>query len=623
MPHFHVSHPARIFRVLRAAALLCCLLAAGCTTLFPTPAPTPQDSGSGEQAQTDAWVRGLAGLTPMEQARQAEMVWRDETRPAALRQRAMFILSTRPSSQSLAAQQALSREWIAAGAAGRAAMERTLVADLLTTDDDALRLAASIPPSQEKTFPWNFLSWQAARRGLLADNAGTIDRLSDPSLYADPSLLGLSADRTSAPPETPGPSLTTPLSGRVALALPLSGPFGGIGKQVAAGAQAAVRELAARHVSMDVRIIDSERPDWLEQIAALPADCVTVGGPLQAEACAAMRQTGLPGRVQFAFLPRLPNPAEEGVTVWRFFTSPRDQLDAVLDFAAGELGIRSYGVLAPQDPYGQRMAELFLQAAGQRGLDVATGSYPPEDMKSWTKITGNFVGAVATERGRIPRARASFEAVFLPDSWKNMDMLISTLHYHGASRMVMLGTSLWEQGLSSVRGLTPSTFALAVFPGAWNSQADSAAARALIGDMAPAGRSIDDWTVLGFDFVRFAAALGLDAPLDAAALNQRLSATTLDWAGAPITWNGQGQASRRLFLFQPTRDGMIPLDRAAFRAYRDGGGRLPNVPAAAPLSEEAPGMTPAEERDLTDLINSITGGASASDPAETSAAPAN
>ena len=368
---------------------------------------------------------------------------------------------------------------------------------------------------------------------------------------------------------------------------------------------------------MDVRIIDSSLADWLNQVDALPPQCVAVGGPLQADAYASLRSRPLPGRALFAFLPQLPDPADEGNGVWRFFTSPQDQIDAVLNVAANDLGVSSFGALVPDDAFGHRMGDLFLQTAARRGLPVSTATYPPDDMKSWTKLTASFVEAVPPAKGKIPQARAAFEAVFLPDGWKSMDMLISTLHYNGAHQKIMLGSALWEQSLSSAHGLNPSTFALTIFPGVWDAQAATPAAAALREGMAARQGRAGDWAVLGYDFVQLAAGLGLDSPQwTPAALNARLAAGPVaDWAGAPVQWDGAGRASRRLLLFQPSRNGMISLDLEAFRAYREGRGPLPNVEPAETDTEE---RSAASEPDISALLESITGHpADAAEPAPT------
>ena len=155
-------------------------------------------------------------------------------------------------------------------------------------------------------------------------------------------------------------------SGCVALALPLSGAYGPFGNKIAAGATAAQGELSKSGMMMDVRMIDTESSDWLDKLSQLPPQCVMVGGPLRADRYTAMKSRSIQqSRAVFAFLPSLEG-SDEGTVAWRFFASPQDQIDAVLTFTRN-LGISSYGVLAPTDTYGQRMTDLFLKAVRTNG----------------------------------------------------------------------------------------------------------------------------------------------------------------------------------------------------------------------------------------------------------------
>ena len=229
-------------------------------------------------------------------------------------------------------------------------------------------------------------------------------------------------------------------SGCVALAY---GPFG---NKIAAGATAAQGELSKSGMMMDVRMINTESPDWLDKLAQLPPQCVMVGGPLRADRYTAMKSRSIQqSRAVFAFLPSLEG-SDEGTVAWRFFASPQDQINAVLKFTRS-LGISSYGVLAPTDTYGQRMTDLFLKAVRANGSAAKVATYPSGDTSSWGEVMRGFVGG--TMRGKTPVPTSTFQAAFIPDSWKNLELLVPFLFYQGEDRLVLMGTSLWEQGLSN------------------------------------------------------------------------------------------------------------------------------------------------------------------------------
>ncbi len=349
-------------------------------------------------------------------------------------------------------------------------------------------------------------------------------------------------------------------SGCVALALPLSGAYGPFGNKVAAGAEAARGELSRSGISINVQLVDTESSDWLDKLSQLPPQCVMVGGPLRANRYTALKARNLQAsRAVFAFLSSLEG-SDEGTVAWRFFSSPKDQIDAVLGFA-GKLGISSYGALSPTDAYGQRMTDLFLAAARTKGSAAKVTSYPANDTTSWNSIVRGFTGG--SSRASSPVVQAAF----IPDSWKNLELLVPFLFYEGEDRIVLMGTSLWEQGLSGRSSVNVANLDLAIFPGAWNPTSPSPAANALVRALAESGKGTPGfWEGIGYDFVRMASVMNLQAPVSASKVNQRLaSAQRMEWSIAPISWSN-GRASQDLFVFRPVQSGFELADPAAFKA---------------------------------------------------------
>ena len=359
---------------------------------------------------------------------------------------------------------------------------------------------------------------------------------------------------------TPGTSPKAALSsGCVALALPLSGDYGPFGNKIAAGAAAAQGELSRSGISMDVRLVDTESSDWLDKLSQLPPQCVMVGGPLRTDRYTALRARNLQtSHAFFAFLSSLEG-TDEGKSVWRFFSSPQDQIDAVLGFA-GRLGISRYGVLAPSDTYGRRMSDMFLKSVRANGAAPKFMTYQSGDPSGWNDVAQEFVGG----------ASASIQAAFIPDSWKNLELLAPFLFYQGEDRLVLMGTSLWEQGLSNRSSVNVANLELAFFPGAWNPTSSSPAAGALVRAMAEAGKGVPDfWEGIGYDFVRMASVMHLQSPWTPAQVNARLAtAQDMEWSMAPIRWS-DGKASQALFVFQPVQSGFELADPVAFKARYD------------------------------------------------------
>ncbi len=128
----------------------------------------------------------------------------------------------------------------------------------------------------------------------------------------------------------------------VVLALPSSGHYAAIAGKIGKGARTAQSEMALNGVKLRLETINSEAPDWLQKLDALPQECAVVGGPLQGRHYAQARTAGsLEKRAFFAFVPSLEQ-GDEGARAWRFFPSPQDQVDALIGFATDGLNIRPY-----------------------------------------------------------------------------------------------------------------------------------------------------------------------------------------------------------------------------------------------------------------------------------------
>ncbi|QCC86479.1 hypothetical protein DDIC_11460 [Desulfovibrio desulfuricans] len=364
-----------------------------------------------------------------------------------------------------------------------------------------------------------------------------------------------------APEPKPQPVAPAPATGPcVVLALPSSGTYAAIAGKVRHGAQMAQNELAANGVKLRLETINTEAPDWLQRLDALPQACSVVGGPLQARNYAQAREHGqLEKRAFFTFVPSLEQ-GDEGARAWRFFPSPQDQIDTLIGFATTGMNIRTYGAFYPTDAYGVRMTGLMEQSLASQNMLLQKASYNPADPTSWSDAVAPLINAQTPQGSKTPVPQTSFEGLFLPDSWKSMEMLTTSLLYNGEDRLVLLGTTLWEQSLSGKTISNADKYALAVFPAAWN---QPQAPRAL---QVP---GTDFWNALGYDFVRFAVSMGLDSRLTTPQVTARAQrASKMIWGMAPISWDNAGVAHQKLFLFGVSPTGMTPVNIETFQQTR-------------------------------------------------------
>ncbi len=572
------------------------MLLTACTSTRYTPIDrggatdvTSETASSGSQTQdvfsAEGWRNTLHSLSPLNQGREAEAIFSNTNAPEQIRERALYVVATRPGTLTLFAQQNLANDYANADNAKKAEMEAILHSELRSLPTNLLRELGQITPRvQETTFPWILFVYEAARNNLLADNQGALERLGNPQYFANPGIFGLATSEDGTSTTNYAELLEGDLTGLVinpnprfsnvclSMVLPLSGNFKSIGEKVKDGAVIAKEVLSQQGVNVTLNIFDSESPSWVNSVASLPDNCVLVGGPLRPSVLEKARSTGVDTKKAFfAFSSQLPAGMFEGTNAWRFFTSTEDQLNTLFSFVNGELMISDYGVIYPNDAYGMKMNDLFTEFAMQKNTRTSSYAYALEDQSTWTKGIGEFLGSVEREtasgKKKLPLVTSPVDAIFLPDSWSNMEMISSILLYQGAVDMPLMGTNLWEESLNRVENMQTEYYKLSIFPGAWDKSSRTYGALQLQRALLTEGSQADAWSALGYDFVQMASALNYNqSGLNVSALNQQLSTLQeLAWAAAPFRWDYTGKATRKLFLFQPDVNGIKPLDKTLYK----------------------------------------------------------
>lgn len=482
----------------------------------------------------------------------------------------------------------------APGPSERAIFEADTARMLGSLDPRALSaMLGTVNQANADVFPYCMISFEDKRRQASANPAAAsqmreqADRIARASDMADRELArrivsqGLTQAtagvRDAKALSEAAPSGIKPGSTAVALLLPQTGQLRALAAKVQAGANAAKAVLAAQGVQADVRVINTDDPNFVDQITALPHEITLIGGPMHASYFKNLPASGeLSRRVFLTFMPEVAD-ASEGKQVWRFFWSPEDEASAVLSLPL-EAGIKRFAVLAPEDRMGKRLSDAFATTVTSRGGEVATiQSYPPQEAAKWGDIVKHMVRAVPTGTdGKTFTTRPDFEAVFIPDDLQRADHMIGQMHFYQADSLVVLGPQLWSAALSGSGtrpNITPANYRYAFCPGAWWPQSPARPVADLKAQLAKDQQGDPDfWAALGFDFVRMAAAAG-PMPVDASPseITQRLNEASkkLEWAMAPIGWDGSGHAKMSMFFMRPSVEGVAPVDKAGFTERLD------------------------------------------------------
>lgn len=433
------------------------------------------------------------------------------------------------------------------------------------TDNQTLNsLTKAVNSDNENSFPYAVIALENARRLYLDPRTQDLalekvtflkeeSQLADKDLFtrwnkADMNLLANVDVKTA----------------NIVLLLPMQDPYGNLSDKIVRGAKIACDALArdGRHISLHV--IDTDHEGWLAKVAALPPGMPIVGGPLRLSDYTDLKNAGLlPSRFFFGFLPRLPE-GDEGRDAWRFFASKEDQLQSLLDFSK-DLGVSKYGALVPDEPYGEGMLTQFAsQVEGMSAELLDSAKYPPAEYKEWNKVVAAYL---KTNKNVDHEPATPFQALFMPDTWRNSFLMIPNLFYYRENRLLIMGTNLWEQALSAPQTLDARHYYLTVFPGSWNPDTTSKAGMVVRAAVPGKGKNkADFWTSLGFDFVSMASRLPVEQGNSAKQVNvalQRLH--DVEWSGAPFTWDGAGQATQHLFIFTPNDTGFMLADKAKMR----------------------------------------------------------
>lgn len=170
-------------------------------------------------------------------------------------------------------------------------------------------------------------------------------------------------------------------------------------------------------------------------------------------------------------IPLLALTQREGVTrpggpVFRNFVTPAAQVQDLVGFAVGPLGVTEAVALYPDEPYGRTFLELFRRMFEDRGGRLlAAVAYDPRATDFTPAISRllPFTEVVpkdpAAERREAPRAVSRrgrgeapadtvrvcrFQAVFLPDEPRKVAMIAPQLAFHDIRDVFLLGTNLWN-----------------------------------------------------------------------------------------------------------------------------------------------------------------------------------
>lgn len=253
--------------------------------------------------------------------------------------------------------------------------------------------------------------------------------------------------------------------------LPLSGPFSIYGEEVLKGVELGlgVHWDQTAQTGLELLIRDTKgRPE--EALAALEnlvidEKIMAIIGPVSSRAAIAVARKAQEMGVPVIALTQREGVVEEGEMIFRNFLTPSQEIDGLIDVAMGQMGLKHFGILYPDNAYGRYSMNLFWDRLNDMGGTVtAVESYGVDDTDfadQIKKMVGLYYPRPASFVQRLedmktpedeensiypeePEPIIDFDAIFIPDSFQRVAMIAPQLTFYDVLEVQLLGTSPWQ-----------------------------------------------------------------------------------------------------------------------------------------------------------------------------------
>lgn len=189
------------------------------------------------------------------------------------------------------------------------------------------------------------------------------------STAAPPPRSGTAQPPPSGPPVPRGvrPDAPVPTNARIGVLLPLSGEFASYGQRSLNGIKLGVGALASQ---LDVRDTKGEPASGRAAFDAFIVDpnVIAVIGPLRSKVAEVVAP-----RAETAGVPTVLLSQQDGATgqwVKQPAMTAADQAAQLAEYAVAGQGLRRFGILYPNDPYGIALSSAFREEVQRRGASV-------------------------------------------------------------------------------------------------------------------------------------------------------------------------------------------------------------------------------------------------------------
>lgn len=265
-----------------------------------------------------------------------------------------------------------------------------------------------------------------------------------------------------------GGEVKTSTSGalKIGVILPLSGPRGMFGEAALKGIKCAAHYQNACSGELQnqfekespVELIIKDSGSQEERVIQLidelaEEDVAAIIGPMSGSLSVVAAKRAQELRVPIFPITQKSDIMRAGSYVFQMGYEVNRQIADIVKVARNQ-GLKTFGIFYPQSSYGTEMADLFTkEVESQGGRIVAKTSYDPTSLDLADEARSLKLGIT---RYSYAGKSAGFEGLFIPDSYRVVNRLISVLPYVTIEAIPLIGTNAWNDPHLLTAGLYKS-----------------------------------------------------------------------------------------------------------------------------------------------------------------------
>jgi ABC-type branched-subunit amino acid transport system substrate-binding protein/TolA-binding protein len=226
---------------------------------------------------------------------------------------------------------------------------------------------------------------------------------------------------------------------RIGVLLPTSGRLAGYGERALKGVMLAGNVFNEEQPIMPAEFIirDSSDPDKVAEMVRELVEkerVIVIVGPLRTGTAQKAAQVAQELKVPIVTLSPGESMTRTGDMVYQNCLTKSAQVEALVDYAVNGQGLKSFGILSPNDDYGREFAEFFAEEVVELGGTVVAA-------ETYEVGATDYKGAISALKGR---AGKGMEALFIPDSWDKVAMIAPQLRFYQITGLRLLGINAWH-----------------------------------------------------------------------------------------------------------------------------------------------------------------------------------